>query len=114
MPRPLLAVDAPSLLYRAFFALPKSITGSRPHPVDALLGTANLILWVVERHDPRAVVLCTGAEAASYRTELLARSHAARPPVPDEPAPQWLYAPQFFAALNWAWDDAADLEADDL
>jgi 5'-3' exonuclease len=114
MPRPLLAVDAPSLLYRAFFALPKSITGSRPHPVNALLGTANLILWVVERHDPRAVVLCTGAEAATYRTDLLDRYHADRPPVPDELAPQWLDAPAFFAAFNWSWEDAGDLEADDL
>jgi DNA polymerase-1 len=26
VPRPLLVVDAPSLLYRAFYALPKSIT----------------------------------------------------------------------------------------
>ena len=27
-PAPLLVVDAPSLLYRGFFALPKSITGT--------------------------------------------------------------------------------------
>src|SRR3954470_10088329 len=114
MPGPLLAVDAPSLLYRAFFALPKSITGSRDHPVNALLGTANLILWVVERHDPRAVVLCTGAEAATYRTDLLDRYHADRPPVPDELAPQWLDAPAFFAAFNLSWEGRRDLEADDL
>jgi DNA polymerase-1 len=114
MPGPLLAVDAPSLLYRAFYALPKSITGSRNHPVNALLGTANLILWVVERHAPRAVILCTGAEAATYRTELLDSYHADRPPVPDELAPQWLDAPQFFKAFNWTWMEAGDLEADDL
>ena len=44
VPGPLLAVDAPSLLYRAFFALPKSITGADGPPVNALLGTANLVL----------------------------------------------------------------------
>ena len=42
--RPLLIVDAPSLLYRAFFALPKSIKGSAGTSVNALLGSANLIL----------------------------------------------------------------------
>jgi 5'-3' exonuclease len=114
MARPLLAVDAPSLLYRAFFALPKSITGGRDHPVNALLGTANLVLWVVERHDPRAVVFCTGAEAAGYRAQAFPAYHADRPPVPDELSPQWAEARGFFGAFGWTWEDAGDLEADDL
>jgi DNA polymerase-1 len=111
---PLLAVDAPSILYRAFYGLPKSITGADGAPVNALLGFANQVLWVVERYRPRAVVLCTGAEAATYRTDLFAPYHADRPPVPDELAPQWAAAPDFFRAFGWAWQDAADLEADDL
>ena len=114
MPAPLLVVDAPSLLYRAFYGLPKSITGDDGHPVNALLGFANQVLWAVERHAPRAVVLCTGAEAAVYRAESLASYHADRPPVPDELAPQWADAPAFFGAFGWAWEDAGDLEADDL
>jgi DNA polymerase-1 len=111
---PLLTVDAPSLLYRAFYGLPKSITGTDGTPVNALLGFANQVLWAVERHKPRAVVLCTGAEAATYRAESLASYHATRPPVPDELAPQWADAPAFFGAFGWAWEDAGDLEADDL
>jgi 5'-3' exonuclease len=111
---PLLVVDAPSLLYRAFYGLPKSITGTDGTPVNALLGFANQVLWAVERHAPRAVILCTGAEAAAYRAESLASYHADRPPVPDELAPQWADAPAFFAAFGWPWEDAADLEADDL
>jgi 5'-3' exonuclease len=114
MPRPLVAVDAPSLLYRAFFALPKSITDDDGHPVNGLLGMANLILWAVEQHDPRAVVLCNGAEAATYRTELLDAYHADRPPVPDELGWQFAQAPAFFAAFGWPWLEAGDLEADDL
>jgi 5'-3' exonuclease len=111
---PLLAVDAPSILYRAFYGLPKSITGAGGTPVNALLGFANQVLWVVERYAPRAVVLCTGAEAATYRTDLFAPYHGDRPPVPDELAPQWAAAPALFEAFGWAWVDAADLEADDL
>jgi DNA polymerase-1 len=111
---PLLVVDAPSLLYRAFYGLPKSITGSDGTPVNALLGFANQVLWAVERHRPRAIVLCTGAEAAAYRAQSLASYHADRPPVPDELAPQWADAPAFFDAFGWAWEDAGELEADDL
>lgn len=114
MSRPLLAVDAPSLLYRAFYGLPKSITGIDGTPVNALLGFANQVLWAVERHAPRVVVLCTGAEAATYRTGLFAPYHADRPPVPDELAPQWADAPAFFGSFGWWWEDAGELEADDL
>src|SRR3954463_12352877 len=114
MPAPLLAVDAPSLLYRAFFALPQSIRGAGEQPVNALLGTANLVLWVVERHDPRAVVFCTGAESAGYPAQAFPPSPADRPPVPDELTPQWAEAPGFFRAFGWTWEDAGDLEADDL
>jgi DNA polymerase-1 len=114
VPGPLLAVDAPSLLYRAFFALPRSITDGDGHPVNALLGTANLVLQAVERHDPRAVVLCFGAEAAAYRKELYPPYHADRPPMPDELERQWADAPGFFAAFGWASLHGDDLEADDL
>ena len=114
MPGPLLAVDAPSLLYRAFFALPKTITDDDGHPVNALLGMANLILFEVERHAPRAVVLCFGAEAADYRTDAFEAYHADRPPMPDELERQWADAPGFFGAFGWTTLHTPELEADDL
>jgi 5'-3' exonuclease len=114
MPAPLLVVDAPSLLYRAFFALPSSIKGADGKPVNALLGTANLVLQAVERYAPRAVVLCHGAEAAAYRTAAYASYHADRPEMPEELVPQWEDAAAFFAAFGWTTEHAGDLEADDL
>ncbi len=114
MPGPLLAIDAPSLLYRAFFALPQSITDADGRPVNALLGMANLVLFVVERHAPRAVVLCFGAEKAAYRAELYEPYHADRPPMPDELERQWADAPAFFAAFGWQSLSDPELEADDL
>jgi 5'-3' exonuclease len=111
---PLLAVDAPSLLYRAFFALPKSITDDDGQPVNALLGTVNLILWAVEKHDPRAVVMCFGAEAAVYRKELYPPYHAERPEMPPELAHQWAQADDFFGAFGWDVEHHDTLEADDL
>ncbi len=111
---PLLAVDAPSLLYRAFHALPESITGADGLPVNALLGCANQVLWAVERHRPRAVAPCFGAEAAVYRVELYAPYHAERPPMPEALAAQWGRAPALFEALGWTPLDHDTLEADDL
>jgi DNA polymerase-1 len=113
-PRPLLAVDRPNLLFRAFFALPRSITGPDDRPVNALLGTANLILQAIERYDPRAVVLCDGAEAAVYRKELLPRYHADRPEVDADLARQFADSVAFFGAFAWSTVLHETLEADDL
>jgi 5'-3' exonuclease len=114
MSQPLLAVDAPSMLFRAFYALPDSIVGPEGTPVNALLGAANLIVREVERHDPRAVVLCFGPDAASYRTELFPAYHADRDEVPDKLAPQWVDSRDFFEAFGWTVARSESLEADDL
>ena len=89
MPQPLLLADTPHLLYRAFFALPDSITDADGRPVNALLGSVNQLLWCVERYEPRAVVCCFGQESATYRTELYPPYHAHRPTMPDALADQW-------------------------
>jgi 5'-3' exonuclease len=115
VPAPLLAVDAPSMLFRAFYALPSKIVGPDGRPVNALLGAANLILREVELHEPRAVVLCFGPDAAAYRTELYPAYHAEREAaMPDELPHQFADSREFFEAFGWAVVTAEDLEADDL
>jgi 5'-3' exonuclease len=111
---PLLVVDAPFLLYRSFFALPDSIRGTDEHPVNALLGATNAMLRIAADRHPRAIVMCFGAEAAAYRTELYPDYHAARPPVPDALAWQFEQAPDLFGELGWSSASEEALEADDL
>src|SRR5947207_920394 len=114
MPQPLLAVDAPSLLFRAFYALPDSITDKDGKPVNALLGALNMIFRVVADFRPRAVVLCFGPDAAVYRTELYEPYHAARPPVPPDLDRQFAEARAFFESFGWTVTWSEDHEADDL
>ena len=103
------------MLFRAFYALPSKIVGPDGRPVNALLGTANLILREVEVHQPRAVVLCFGPDAAAYRTELYPAYHAEREEaMPDELPHQFADARPFFEAFGWTVAVAGDLEADDL
>jgi 5'-3' exonuclease len=113
MPAPLLVTDAPHLLYRAFFALPDSITDPDGAPVNALLGSVNQVLWCVERFQPRAVAMCFGQEDAAYRVEAFPGYHADRPPMPDPLAAQWQRAPAFYEALGWHVLLHDALEADD-
>jgi DNA polymerase-1 len=111
---PLLAVDAPYVLYRSFFALPDSIKGADERPVNALLGAVNILLRIAADKRPRAIVACFGAEAAAYRTELYPPYHAQRPAVPDDLAWQFEQAPGLFAAFGWNSESSDGLEADDL
>ncbi|MGO9489460.1 MAG: 5'-3' exonuclease H3TH domain-containing protein [Solirubrobacteraceae bacterium] len=114
---PLLTADVPWLLYRSFFALPKSIVDDEGRPVNALLGTVNALLALLETPDrlgPRAVVACMGAEQADYRVALYPPYHAHRDPMPPELAAQWEKAPGLLASLGWTVADSDRLEADDV
>ena len=116
-PLPLLLADVPWLLYRSYFALPKSIVGAEGQPVNALLGTVNALLGVIgPRQAPtvRAVVACTGAEEAAYRVELFAAYHAHRDPMPAELRWQWQRAAELLASLGWIVSSSDSLEADDV
>jgi 5'-3' exonuclease len=114
MSGPLLVVDGPFVLYRSFFALPDSIMGADERPVNALLGAANVLLRIAADREPRAIVVCFGAEAAAYRVEAFPAYHADRPPVPDALGWQFEQAPAFFQALGWYAVGSNDVEADDL
>jgi 5'-3' exonuclease len=112
--RPLLVVDAPSLLFRAYYALPRSIKGVDGNPVNALLGSVNIMLNEIARHDPRAVVMCFGQDAADYRVELFDGYHADREPMEDDIGRQFEAAPDLYAAFGWDSAAVPGLEADDV
>ena len=112
--RPLLIADVPWLMYRGFFALPKSIVDGRERPVNALLGTVNAMLAASEACRPRAVVACLGAEEAVYRVALYAGYHAHRDPMPPALADQWKRAPALLESFDWTVSTTAELEADDV
>jgi 5'-3' exonuclease len=118
VPAPLLIADVPWLLYRSFFGLPKSIVDAEGRPVNALLGTVNAILFVLDARLParpvRGVVACMGADAADYRVELYPAYHAQRDPMPVELAAQWEKAPRLLHSLGWNVSERGGLEADDV
>jgi DNA polymerase-1 len=118
MPAPLLIADVPWLLYRSFFALPKSIVDGEGRPVNALLGTVNAILSLMDARlparRPRGVVACLGAEQAIYRVRAYPAYHAHREPMPPELAAQWEKAPTLLESLGWTVESSEELEADDV
>jgi DNA polymerase-1 len=113
---PLLVADAPSVLFRAYYALPSSIKGSDGHPVNALLGSINLMLREIDEHRPRAVVMAFGQDAADYRVQLFPAYHADRRELEaDEDIDrQFEAAPELYEAFGWQSVSLPGLEADDV
>jgi DNA polymerase-1 len=111
---PLLVLDTPWLLYRAYFGLPRSIRNGKGEPRGALLGLVNTVLAAIDACHPRAVVCCFGAEEAVYRVELYPPYHAHRDPMPDELRAQWVEAPDLLREFGWTVAEHETLEADDL
>ena len=117
MSPPLLIADVPWLLYRSYFALPKSIGRRRAAGERAARNrerAARADRGATGRRARRGVVACTGAEQAAYRVQLYPPYHAHRPPMPPELAAQWERAPALLEASAGPCGRASELEADDV
>ncbi len=107
-------LDAPSLVYRAYFALPTTLTDPLGHPVNAVRGFLEMVTRILIDHRPaRLVAVFDGNWRPDFRVAAYAGYKAARP---DDPAD----LPRQFDVLASVLDAAGvsravseDLEADD-
>src|SRR5215831_7495367 len=59
--RRLFLIDGPSLVYRAFFALPESIATSTGEPTNAIFGFASMLVKIVTDHGVQPTVVAWDA-----------------------------------------------------
>src|SRR5713226_9244159 len=50
-------IDGPSLVYRAFFALPETIATSRGFPTNAIFGFASMLVKILTDYGPKATLV---------------------------------------------------------
>src|SRR3981081_3047835 len=86
--RRLFLIDGPSLVYRAFFALPESIATSTGVPTNAIFGFASRLVKIVTDYGVCPTVVAWDA-GTSGRNELFADYKAARRSRPDLLKQQW-------------------------
>src|SRR5881397_23453 len=75
-------IDGPSLVYRAFFALPESIATSTGEPTNAIFGFASMLVKIVTDYGVCPTVVGWDA-GASGRKEVYADYKAQRTTRPD-------------------------------
>src|ERR1700704_3242788 len=111
--RRLFLIDGPSLVYRAFFALPESIATSRGVPTNAIFGFASMLVKIVTDYGVRPTVVAWDA-GTSGRTELYPDYKARRRSRPDLLKQQWPAMEPLVEAFGYRNIKVEGFEADDV
>src|SRR5438552_7716927 len=111
--RRLFLIDGPSLVYRAFFALPESIATSTGVPTNAIFGFASMLVKIVTEYGVCPTVVAWDA-GTSGRTELFAEYKAQRRSRPDLLKQQWPAMEPLVEAFGYTNVRVEGFEADDV
>src|SRR6478609_12187758 len=111
--RRLFLIDGPSLVYRAFFALPESIATSTGEPTNAIFGFASMLVKIVSEYGVCPTVVAWDA-GTSGRTELYGEYKAQRRSRPDLLKQQWPAMEPLVEAFGYRNVKVEGYEADDL
>jgi DNA polymerase-1 len=111
--RRLFLLDGPSLVYRAFFALPESIATSTGVPTNAIFGFASMLVKIVTEYGVSPTVVAWDA-GTSGRTELFPEYKAQRRSRPDLLKQQWPAMEPLVEAFGYHNVKVEGYEADDV
>jgi DNA polymerase I len=111
--RRLFLIDGPSLVYRAFYALPESIATSTGVPTNAIFGFASMLVKIVTEYGVCSTVVAWDA-GTSGRTELFPEYKAQRRSRPDLLKQQWPAMEPLVEAFGYRNVKIEGFEADDV
>src|SRR6478672_9475284 len=109
----LFLIDGPSLVYRAFFALPESIATSTGVATNAIFGFASMLVKIVTDYGVRPTVVAWDA-GSSGRTDLFSEYKAQRRSRPDLLKQQWPAMEPLVEAFGYTNISVDGYEADDV
>lgn len=107
-------VDAPSLVYRAFFSYPTTVTDSRGNPVNAVRGFMEMITHlIVDRRPDHLVNVFDSNFRPDFRVAAYPGYKAQRPEDPPELPRQFHVIAEVLDAAGMIRAESEGLEADD-
>src|SRR5271166_1548383 len=111
--RRLFLIDGPSLVYRAFFALPESIATSTGVPTNAIFGFASMLVKILTDYGVCPTVVAWDA-GTSGRAEVFPEYKASRRSRPDLLKQQWPAMEPLVEAFGYSNVRVEGYEADDV
>ena len=82
--KPFIVVDGTSYLYRAFHAMPSSLTNAEGQPTGAIYGVINMLRKLLAEYSPQKIAVIFDAKGKTFRDDLYPQYKANRPPMPDD------------------------------
>jgi 5'-3' exonuclease len=109
-----LLLDTSSMMYRAFFAIPASVTDDQGQPVNALHGYLDMTSRLISAREPDEIVHVYDADwRPAPRVELFAGYKANRLPDPDGLPEQFVLLRTIVGAFGMKQAEAPGWEAED-
>src|SRR5213082_2051555 len=106
-------IDGPSLVYRAFFALPETIATSRGVPTNAIFGFASMLVKVLTEYGVNPTLVYWDA-GMSGRETAYEEYKAERRKRPDLLSEQWPHLHPLVEAFGYTNVKVEGYEADDV
>ncbi len=123
MASPLLLLDSASLYFRAFYAVPDTVTAPDGTPVNAVRGFCDMVARLITWRRPSRLVACLDLDwrpafrvtaLPSYKSQRVDEAAPDAEAVPDLLAPQVPVIRELLAAAGLATAGADGYEADDV
>jgi DNA polymerase I len=112
-PRELFLIDGNSLVFRAFFALPESISTSKGFPTSAIFGFASMLVKLISDYGAKPTLVVWDA-GMSGREEVYDEYKAGRRERPDLLAEQWPHFHPLVESFGYRNIKVPGYEADDV
>ena len=106
-------IDGYSLLYRAFYALPQSISTSSGLPTNALYGFTSMLLKLLDTEEEVGLGVVWDGGMPEFRLKIFPEYKAQRSAMPEELRSQLDHLDEILVAMNIPAIRAEGFEADD-
>ena len=107
-------IDSNNIAYRAFFALPDTITTSSGMITNAVLGFTNMVLKLAEDLRPDTIICAFDSKAPTFRHKMFDQYKIHRKKMPDELIHQIPLIKHVMEAFNIVCIEKEGMEADDI
>lgn len=114
MDKKLVIIDGSSLLYRAFYALPPTMTSADGVPTNAVYGFLRMLLGLYRDLNPEYMAVTFDKDRHTFRTEMYDGYKATRKPAPQELVPQFDLIRDVLRVMGVAVYSLDGYEGDDI
>ena len=110
----LVLIDGHHLMYRAYWAIPRTLRTHSGLQVNAVFGMASMLLTILKHESPDALLLCFDAGGETFRHQEHAAYKEGRPETPDDFYQQIPLILEIVDAFGFSRISDLQYEADDF